>query len=118
MLAYCCPTGYRCDGLAQSAKRKYTSAMTRTNSQSINITVDDNVVGLIDGEFIPLDYPDMPMRADPAIGMDSHGTIYAVMHRRIFVSDDDGRSWSGLTVDIEHLDDLVQVDVALLTING
>ncbi len=77
--------------------------MPQTNIQSINITVDDNVVGLIDGEFIPLDYPDMPMRADPAIGMDSHGTIYAVMHRRIFVSDDGGRSWSGLKVDIERM---------------
>ena len=58
----------------------------------------------IEGEYIPLDYPDMPWRADPAIGMDGDGTIYAAISRRIFSSSDGGQSWSSVFVEADALD--------------
>ena len=34
-------------------------------------------VARLSAESVPLDYPDMPWRADPSVGMDAAGTIYA-----------------------------------------
>ena len=76
---------------------------TEARTADIDITVDDKVVGTVAGEFIPLDYADMPLRADPAIGMAGNGTIYAAIHERIFVSNDGGRTWSAIVVDIAQL---------------
>ena len=45
-------------------------------SGQIRIAVDGRSVGAIEGQYIPLDYPDMPWRAAPAIGMSGDGTFY------------------------------------------
>ena len=66
----------------------------------IRISRDGQVVGALPAEYVPLDYPEMPWRGDPAIGMSEDGAIYA----RIFSSQDGGRSWESRTLDVESLD--------------
>ena len=42
-----------------------------TSNTEIEIMRDGKRVGALKAEYIPLDYPDMPWRGDPAIGMSS-----------------------------------------------
>ena len=55
-------------------------------------------------EYIPLDYPDMPWRGDPAIGMSSDGTIYIALYPKIFASEDGGDTWEARRIDVESLE--------------
>ena len=70
----------------------------------IRISRDGQVVGALPAEYVPLDYPEMPWRGDPAIGMSEDGAIYVALYARIFSSQDGGRSWESRTLDVESLD--------------
>ena len=70
----------------------------------IRISRDGQTVGTLPAEYVPLDYPDMPWRGDPAIGMSEDGIIYVALYARIFSSQDGGRSWETRTLDVESLD--------------
>ena len=65
---------------------------------------DGRKVDALPAEFIPLDYPGMPWRGDPAIGMSSDGTIYIALYARIFVSRNGGRQWESRRIDVESFD--------------
>ena len=65
---------------------------------------DGRKVNALPAEFIPLDYPDMPWRGDPAIGMSSDGTIYIALYAKIFVSRDGGRQWESRRIGVESFD--------------
>lgn len=67
---------------------------------SIQVTRDGQVVGELPAERIPLDYPDMSWRADPAVGMDADGTIYAAIRMRVFASADGGETWNSREVNV------------------
>ena len=70
----------------------------------IEVMRDDKRVGVLQAEYIPLDYPNMPWRGDPGIGMSSDGTIYIALYARIFASKDGGRTWEVRRIDVESLD--------------
>ena len=71
-----------------------TNAVSANPPQFVSITPngeiavlrDEQQVGSLPAEYIPLDYPDMPWRGDPAIGMSSDGTFYVALYAKIFVS--------------------------------
>ena len=68
------------------------------------ITISDNhgnELGQAMAYRVPMDYPDMPWRADPCLGHTSDGNLYAGVHGRLFKSKDEGRTWSSSTVDFE-----------------
>jgi hypothetical protein len=71
----------------------------------IKVTRDGEAIGELPAEFIPLDYPDLSGRADPAIGLDSSGAIYVAIHTRVFTSKDGGRSWTSREVDVKSWDE-------------
>ena len=62
--------------------------------QPIHVSVDGKLVNTIPGDYVPLDYPNMPWRGDPAIGISAKGEIYTSLYRRIYCSTDEGRTWS------------------------
>jgi len=66
----------------------------------IRVTRNGQAVGKLPAERIPLDYPDMSWRADPAVGMDASGTIYAAIRMRVFTSADGGETWSSREVEV------------------
>ena len=67
----------------------------RTGSNAfVSVRGEDNLeVGRLPAEEVPLDYPDMPWRADPATGRTSDGRLFSAMFERLFISDDEGRAW-------------------------
>ena len=48
----------------------------------IRISRDGETVGTLPAEYVPLEYPDMPWRGDPAIGMSDEGIIYVAPLRQ------------------------------------
>jgi hypothetical protein len=88
-----------------------TNAVSANPPQFVSITPngeiavlrDEQQVGSLPAEYIPLDYPDMPWRGDPAIGMSSDGTIYVALYAKIFVSKNGGREWESRQIDVESL---------------
>ena len=70
----------------------------------IRISRDGETVGMLPAEYVPLDYPDMPWRGDPAIGMSDAGIIYVALYARIFSSQDGGRTWKSRTLDVGSLE--------------
>ena len=73
-------------------------------NREIEVLRDGERVGALPAEYIPLDYPDMPWRGDPGIGMSSDGTIYIALYAKIFVSTDGGRTWEARLIDVGSLD--------------
>jgi len=69
-------------------------------SEPIKVTRDGQAMGEIPCERIPLHYPNMSWRADPAIGMDARGNIYCAIRMRVFASSDGGISWKSREVDL------------------
>lgn len=66
--------------------------------EPIRVTEEGRQVGELPAEHVPLDYPDLPWRADPAIGMTADGTIYAAIGMRVFASTDGGTTWTSRPV--------------------
>ena len=75
-----------------------------TSNAEIEIMRDGKRMGALKAEYIPLDYPDMPWRGDPGIGMSSDGTIYIALYAKIFASTDGGRTWETRPIDVGSLD--------------
>ena len=69
----------------------------------ITVTRDGQDVGKLPAQGMPLHYPNMSWRADPAVGMDARGTIYAAIDLRVFASADGGKSWDSHEVDLARL---------------
>ena len=87
----------------QDRTQKATTVPFEPNGE-IRISRDGQTVGTLPAEYVPLDYPDMPWRGDPGIGMGEDGVIYVALYARIFYSSDGGRSWGIRTLDVESLD--------------
>ena len=81
-----------------------------TPNGEIRITRDNQEIGTLPAEYIPLDYPDMPWRGDPGIGMTRDGRIYVALYARIFLSGDAGKTWESRPIDVESLDPPMRVD--------
>ena len=75
-----------------------------TPNGEIRITRDNQEIETLPAEYIPLDYPDMPWRGDPGIGMTRDGRIYVALYARIFLSRDAGKTWESRPIDVESLD--------------
>jgi len=75
-----------------------------TPNGEIRITRDHQPIGTLPAEYVPLDYPDMPWRGDPGIGMTEDGDIYVSLYARIFVSRDGGKTWESRSIDVDSLD--------------
>ena len=75
-----------------------------TPNGEIRITRDHQEIGTLPAEYIPLDYPDMPWRGDPGIGMTGDGSIYVSLYARVFLSRDGGKSWESRSIDVDSLD--------------
>ena len=88
---------------SRSANRSSKFAPIKPNGE-VAVLRDGRNVDALPAEFIPLDYPGMPWRGDPAIGMSSDGAIYVALYARIFVSNDGGRQWESRPVDIDSFD--------------
>ena len=88
---------------SRSANRSSKFAPIKPNGE-VAVLRDGRKVDALPAEFIPLDYPGMPWRGDPAIGMSSDGAIYVALYARIFVSNDGGRQWESRPVDIDSFD--------------
>ena len=73
-------------------------------SQPIDVTADEHITGTVEGEYIALDYPGLPWRADVSAGMAANGTIYAAVYARIFSSANGGRDWSSAAIDARRLE--------------
>ena len=70
----------------------------------IEVLRDSKNVGALPAEYVPLDYPGMPWRGDPGIGISADGTIYIALYAKIFVSTDGGRTWEARRIDVGSLD--------------
>ena len=75
-----------------------------TPNGEIRITRDHQEIGTLPAEYIPLDYPDMPWRGDPGIGMTGDGRIYVSLYARVFLSRDAGKTWESRSIDVDSLD--------------
>lgn len=75
-----------------------------TPNGEIRITRDHQEIGTLPAEYIPLDYPDMPWRGDPGIGMTGDGRIYVSLYARVFLSRDGGKTWESRSIDVDSLD--------------
>ncbi len=75
-----------------------------TPNGEIRITRDHQEIGTLPAEFIPLDYPGMPWRGDPGIGMTGDGRIYISLYARVFLSRDGGKTWESRSIDVGSLD--------------
>lgn len=60
----------------------------------VKMTKDGEEVGELKARRMPLRYPGMTWRGDPAVGMDAQGRIYVALRMRVFCSCDGGQSWS------------------------
>jgi hypothetical protein len=82
----------------------YSQYASLTPNGEIAVLQDERRVDTLPAEYIPLDYPDMPWRGDPAIGMSSDGTIYVALYAKIFLSKDGGHEWEPRQIDVEFFD--------------
>ena len=80
-----------------------------TPNGEIRITRDHQEIGTLPAEYVPLDYPDMPWRGDPGIGMSRDGVIYVSLYARIFLSKDAGKTWESRPIDVDSLDPPMRV---------
>ncbi len=51
---------------------------------------------------VPLDYPNMSWRADPATAITSDGCIFSAIEKRLFTSSNGGYNWSWLPIEFEN----------------
>ena len=95
--------GCSVDNSTERKRPGHSSAPLAPNGE-IEVFLDGEKVDALPAEYIPLEYPDMPWRGDPAIGMSSDGTIYVALYAKIFVSTDGGRDWETRAIDVDSLD--------------
>ena len=81
-----------------------TPPLPFTPNGEIRITRDHEEIGTLPAEYVPLDYPDMPWRGDPGIGMTGDGHIYVALYARVFLSRDGGKTWESRSIDVDSLD--------------
>jgi hypothetical protein len=74
-----------------------------TPNGEIGIMIGDKPSGSLPAEYVKLDYPDMPWRGDPGIGITDDGVIYVALYSKIFVSKDGGRTWKTRPIDTSLL---------------
>ena len=96
----CGPSG----GPAGETRDGPTPPAPFTPNGEIRITRDHQEIGTLPAEYVPLDYPDMPWRGDPGIGMTGDGDIYVSLYARIFLSRDGGKTWETRSIDVDSLD--------------
>ena len=58
-------------------------------------------IGRLPAEDVPIDYPGMGWRADPATGAGSDGRLYTAVYGRLYTSVDRGRSWNGRLIEFD-----------------
>ena len=76
--------------------------MVKAGSAFVSVRGEDNLeVGRLPAAEVPLDYPDMPWRADPTTGRASDGRLFSALFERLFISDDQGRSWSPRPIEFD-----------------
>ncbi len=97
-------------GPADATQGEPTPPHHFTPNGEIRITRDNQEIGTLPAEIIPLDYPDMPWRGDPGIGMTRDGRIYVALYARIFLSRDAGKTWESRPIDVESLDPPMRAD--------
>lgn len=76
----------------------------RPSEGEIQVLRDGETIRTVPAEYVPLDYPEMPWRGDPGIGISQDGIIYVALYHRIFYSSDGGRSWGFHPIPTEILE--------------